>query len=234
MVVPPLIQVTWPRYHRLINSAYPPIDLFEDVADPRDWELLAAAEGRSNPRLAESIGQLDLVPVDRRVSGPGSSYVMASFVHASPDRPGRFHDGTFGALYIADSYETALFETIYHTELFCRDTNEEPGWVADMREVVGLVDNTFHDVRDSKYANLLHENDYTLSQSMARTVKDSGGEGIIYPSVRHASGKCIAAFYPDSIGIPVQGKHISYHWNGEVIDWIKDKSNGNRVYSVER
>lgn len=230
--MPSLSRVTWPRYHRLINSAYPPIDLFEDIADPRDWELIAQAEGRSNPRLAASIGQLDLVPEERRVSGPGSSYVMASFVNASPNRPGRFHDGNFGALYIADTFETALFETIYHTELFCTDTNETSGWIADMREVVGEVDQEFHDIRDSKYTNILNKTDYTASQALARTLLQNGSDGIIYPSVRKEGGECIAAFYPDCVDIPIQGRHISYHWDGQKINMFKDKSDDNKVYKI--
>jgi hypothetical protein len=232
MVVPSLTKISWPRYYRLVNSVYPPIDLFEDIADPKDWELLAHAEGRTNPRLTTSVGQLDLVPVDRRVAGPGSSYVMASFVHASPDRPGRFHDGNYGALYIANTYETALFETIYHTELFCRDTQEPPGWIADMREVTGKVERTFHDIRAPKYASLLHETDYSTSQALARSLKENGSDGIIYPSVRKKGGECIAAFYPDCVEIPIQGRHLSYHWDGQNINLIKDKSDNNKIYKI--
>ena len=40
----PLSCVDWPSAVRLIESRYPPIDLFEDLADPEDWELLAAAD----------------------------------------------------------------------------------------------------------------------------------------------------------------------------------------------
>ena len=104
----PLATIDWPSAVRLIESKYPPIDLFEDLADPEDWELLAAAEAKTNPRIAETIGNLDLVPVERRVSGPGASYVMAPFTHCSPDRPGRFHDGHFGAYYAAKTFETAV------------------------------------------------------------------------------------------------------------------------------
>src|SRR3546814_10144429 len=95
----PRSPVDWPAAVRLIESKYPPIDLFEDLAEPEDWELLAAAEAKTNPRIAETIGNLDLVPVERRVAGPGARYVMAPFTHCSPDRPGRFHDGHFGAYY---------------------------------------------------------------------------------------------------------------------------------------
>ena len=35
---------------------YPPIDVFEDVADPADWELIAAAEAKTNPRVRAPSG----------------------------------------------------------------------------------------------------------------------------------------------------------------------------------
>ena len=97
----PVSHVTWHGARRIVRSLYPPIDLFDDIADPADWPLLIAAEQKTNPRLMETIGNLDLVPLGRRVAGAGASYLMAPFTHASPDRPGRFHDGTFGVLYVA-------------------------------------------------------------------------------------------------------------------------------------
>ena len=133
-------RVTWDKYYRLINSAHPPIDLFEDIADPEDWLLLGSGESKTNPRLAQTIGNLDLVPEERRVGGPGASYMMAPFVHVSPDHQGRFHDGSFGAFYGAESFETALFETVYHTQIFCAATEEAPGWIADKRELIGKLD----------------------------------------------------------------------------------------------
>ncbi|TVQ33745.1 MAG: RES domain-containing protein, partial [Geminicoccaceae bacterium] len=30
-------------------ARYPRIDLYDDVADPRDWEALALAQSRTNP-----------------------------------------------------------------------------------------------------------------------------------------------------------------------------------------
>jgi len=54
-------------------SSFPPIDLFEDIADPADWPLLISAEQKTNPRIMVTIGNLDLVPVERRVGGNGAS-----------------------------------------------------------------------------------------------------------------------------------------------------------------
>ena len=66
-------RVRWTKAFRIISSIFPPIDLFEDTSGPEDWELLASLEAKSNPRIIEVIGQLSLVPVERRVSGPGAS-----------------------------------------------------------------------------------------------------------------------------------------------------------------
>jgi hypothetical protein len=229
-VRPPTTRVIWDRYHRLINSAYPPIDLFEDIADPADWLLLASAESKTNPRLAATVGNLDLVPAGRRVGGAGSSYVMAPFTHISPDHRGRFHDGTFGAFYAADDFDTALFETIHHTQKFCASTREAPGWIADKRELIGRIDALLSDVRHG-YPQLLDPDDYTASQAFALGEKAAGSDGIVYPSVRSPGGTCFAAFYPDVMSPPVQGRHLSYHWNGSAIDLIKDLGSS-QVFAV--
>lgn len=228
----PSTRVQWDRTYRLINSRYPPIDLFEDIADPQDWNLLNQAETKTSARLAETIGNIDLIPPDRRVGGPGASYVMAPFTHISTDRTGRFHDGIFGAYYAANSYETALFETIHHTGIFCAATNEEDGWIADMRELIGTIDAPLVDIRGDGFGDMLNQTDYTASQAFARDVKTQNGNGIVYPSVRYDTGECFAAFYPDVMSIPVQGRHISYHWDGGKVDLIKDLSDNN-VYEIE-
>jgi len=225
---PPVSRSEWPDARRIISSRYPPVDLFEDIADPRDWELLAAAEARTNPRINESIGRLDLVPPERRVSGAGASYVMSPFVHVSPEWAGRFHDGTFGAYYAARTFETAVAETAYHKSVFLRATDEAPGWIAQMRELVGAIDNEFHDMRGKKtFADCLDPDSYVASQEMARTLRASGSNGIAFPSVRDPGGECLGAFWPDVVGLPVQARHLGYHFDGERIDLVRDEGSGN-------
>lgn len=230
MVKVPETRVTWDRYYRLINAAHPPIDLFEDIADPADWLLLGSAESKTNPRLAQTIGNLDLVPQERRVGGPGAPYLMAPFVHVTPDHQDRFHDGTFGAFYAADGFETALFETVHHTQLFCAATDETPGWIADKREVIGRVDAVMSDIRQG-YDDLLDPNVYTRSQAFARELRAHDANGIVYPSVRNPGGTCFAAFHPDVISAPLQGRHLTYHWDGTRIDMFKDLTDGS-VYVI--
>ena len=225
---PPVTRIKWPDARRIISSRYPPVDLFEDIADPRDWELLAAAEARTNPRINESIGRLDLVPPERRVAGAGASYVMAPFVHVSQDWAGRFHDGTFGAYYAARIFETAVAETAYHKGVFFKATDEAPGWLAQMRELIGAIDNEFHDIRgEAAFEDCLDPNNYDASQGLARSVREAGSNGVSYPSVRDAGGECVAAFWPDLVGLPVQARHLAYPFDGEKIDLVRDEGNGN-------
>jgi RES domain-containing protein len=227
--------VDWPRYTRLINSAFPPIDLFEDIADPADWALLARAEGRTNPRIAETIGKLDLVPIQRRVGGPGASYVMAPFVHCSPDRPGRFHDGSFGVFYAANTFETAVGETVHHVGRFLAATAEEPGWLAEMRELTGVLSASLLDLREGNHADLLAADDYRASQAFARTERANGADGTVYPSVRNPGGECFAAFWPNVMAVPAQGRHFRYHWNGTRVDYIRELTldGSGRVFAID-
>lgn len=224
MVVPPLSPIQWPRAVRIIRSRFPPIDLFEDIADPADWDLLLSAETKTNPRVAETIGRLDLVPPARRVGGANASYVMAPFTHISPDRPSRFSDGRYGVYYCADQTETALFETIHHHERFLRATAEPPGWSAEFRELVGTLAASLHDIRGghSDWASVLDPDDYTVGQCLGASLRAGGSDGIVYPSVRHPGGVCAGLFWPDVPGVPSQGRHFTYHWDGVRVDRIRD------------
>ena len=226
--------VAWTGAVRIIRSAFPPIDLFEDIADPADWPLLLSAEQKTNPRIMASVGNLDLVPADRRVGGPGASYLMAPFTHVSPDRPSRFSTGQHGVLYVGDGFETALFETIHHHGRFMARTREAPGWTSQFREIVLSVDASLHDLRPAARHPALDPDSYAASQALAARLRAGGSDGIVYPSIRHPGGTCIALFYPDRASDPVQGRHLDYHWNGERVDLVRDAGNGTvfRVVNV--
>jgi RES domain len=229
----PVKPVRWVGARRIIRSLYPPVDLFEDIADPEDWPLLIAAEQKTNPRLLETIGALDLVPPDRRVSGPGASYVMAPFTHVSQDRPSRFSRGTFGVLYVAEAFETALFETIHHHARLMARTNEAPGWVSQFRELVLNLDAPLHDLRggDPAFSPALDPDNYAEAQLLAEALRTTASEGLIYPSQRDPSGECAGLFYPDRVANLVQGRHLDYHWDGARVDLYRDAGNGD-VYRV--
>ena len=230
---PQIARIDWPSAVRIIRSIHPPIDLFEDIADPADWPLLLAAEAKTNPRLMLGLGQLDLVPEARRAGGPGASWLMAPFTHTSPDRAGRFHDGRFGALYAGNRFEVALFETIHHHRRFMAATSEAPGWTSQFRELVMDVAGDLADLRggDPGYVSALDPDSYADSQALARSLREGGGDGIVYPSVRWPEGEAVALFYPDLARRPVQARHLDYHWDGARVDLYRDAGSG-QVYRI--
>lgn len=224
----PVSTIKWENAVRIVRSIYPPIDLFEDIGDPADWPLLISAEQKTNPRLMENIGHLDLVPKDRRVGGNGATYLMAPFCHVSTDRKNRFSDGSFGVLYAGNVFEVALLETIHHHERFMARTREAPGWTSQFREIVMNIDARLHDLRkpDADQLQALDPDSYAVSQALAVQLRVAGSDGLIYPSARRAGGECVGLFYPDLATNAVQGRHLDYHWNGRRVDLYRNPSNG--------
>ena len=116
--------LTGRRQYRIIPSRFPPIEIFETLADPADLEILYAIEGLTNDRLRAAAGDLYRVPKEDWVTGPGATVVMAAFTHVG--RPTRFSDGTHGVYYAALDEDTAVAETVFHTARFLRETAEPP------------------------------------------------------------------------------------------------------------
>ena len=101
--------------YRLVNSKFPPIALFEDVADADEFEVLYQIQALTNPRLQNEVGHLELIPRGEIPFGiPGCSYATAPFTHVNP-AGSRFSNGSFGVLYLAGSMETALAEIVKDT-----------------------------------------------------------------------------------------------------------------------
>ena len=208
--------VSWSKAWRIITSRYPPIDLFERVSpNPAVWDVLIELEAATNPRVRDEVGEITLIPEARRVSGHNASYVMAAFTHVNP-RGSRFSDGSYGVYYCADRLETAVAETVYHFEAFAHDSNDPPRR-EDMRVLLGSINQQFHDVgslSDAERTAILDPASYLASQALATRLRSAGCNGVLYPSVRDPHGLCIGAFWPDVVGIPIQERHLQYHWDG--------------------
>lgn len=218
--------VEWPQAWRIIASRFPPINLFESLSeDPAVWEALITLEALTNPRVRDEVGQLALVPPQERVAGQGASYVMAAFTHLNP-RGSRFSDGSHGVYYCAAALETAIHETIHHFEAFARDAGD-PRREEDMRVLLGSVSAPFDDLAQldpGEQARLRDPDSYAASQRYALARREAGSNGILYASVRHPGGTCLAAFRPRAVGLPRQERHLRYRWNGTRVDRYFDFS----------
>ncbi len=200
----------WAPAYRIIRTIYPPVDLFEDIADPADWDLLVSAEAKLNPRIRDGVGNLALVPVNRRINGPTASIAMGAFTHVSTDRPSRFSDGTYGVWYCGDRVEVALAETAHHFQRFMRATSEAPA-DADFRLLTCPVS---ADV-EAAPADCLADADWTPGQRFGRQVRARGGDGVCYRSLRYPAGEAAALFWPDCLTLPItQNQQFRYRWDG--------------------
>jgi hypothetical protein len=219
-----IVDVRWPQAWRIIASRYPPIDLFERLTnDPAVWDALIALEQLTNPRVRDEVGEIALVAPEDRVAGPDASYVMSAFTHVNP-RGSRFSNGRWGVYYA--ELETAVAETIFHFEQFARDSADPPR-TEDMRVLVGTVDAAFEDVdalSEPRRGAVLDPQSYAQSQVYGREIRDGGGTGVIYPSVRRFGGSCIGAFKPRAVGVPHQERHLAYRWDGARVDRYFDYS----------
>lgn len=200
---------TWGDAYRIINSAFPPIDVFEDTLEPGDLEIAFAIEALTNDRLLDQAGVLDRVPPEDRVSGPGSTPLMAAFTHIG--RASRYTDGSYGVYYCANSLDAALAETRFHQEAFWRATQEATIEVT-MRTYVNRVLEPMVDVRRQA---LFHGADYAPTQQFAREQRSKGAWGVLYRSVRAPGHECVAAWRPRGLSLPVQGPHFRYCWDGK-------------------
>ena len=218
----PTVELHWQPGFRLIASRFPPIDLFERVADPADWDALHALESLTNPRIRDATGEISLVPVSDRVSGPGATILMAPFTHLHP-QGSRFADATHGALYLADTLETAIAETRHHRERFLRATRE-PATEVELRCYLIDVAGGFHDLRgrsdDARFQAVYDRDDYSASQALARALRTRGADGIAYDSVRRKGAQNLAAFRPRLGSNVRQSMHLRYAWNGERITHV--------------
>lgn len=207
-------RIHWRPSWRIVPSRFPPVGLFDRIASPDDLDGLFELEGLTNPRLRQELGELSLVPPERRISGPGTTPIMAAFTHPAPDGS-RFSDGSWGVYYAARDRETSIAETVHHRGNFLRATREPPT-VLQMRCYLADVKGSFHDIRRG-WPELHDADSYAASQAAARQWHRDGADGIVYNSVRRQGGQCVAVFYPDLIAPTVQGPHLQYHWDGERI-----------------
>lgn len=203
----------WAESYRIVYSRYPFVGIFDRIADPEDLEAVAALERRTNDRILDEIGDLSLVRAADRVTGPGTTPIMASFTHATPSR---FSDGSFGIYYAARHLDTAISETVYHVEVFYRATQEASADV-DMRVYEAQIRGKFDDLLTLASDDpLLDPQSYARSQPYGKTLYDRDElDGIVYPSVRDAKHRpAVACFRPRIISNCHSQAYLLYRWDG--------------------
>ncbi|SPJ32376.1 RES family NAD+ phosphorylase [Kushneria phyllosphaerae] len=219
----PCTAVHWQPSYRVVPSRFPPINLFERVAEPDDWALLNQLEGETSARLREEAGAIHMVQEADRRYGPGWTPVMAAFCHFN-GQGSRFSDGSFGVYYCALSEATAIAETRYHMERFLRESDEPPMQL-QQRVYLSDLQGELDDLRnDPNAAPLLSPESWQAGQVLGLRLREEGADSIIYPSVRDPQGECAAVLRPPVMSATRQGRHLGYDWDGERIRHVLELS----------
>jgi hypothetical protein len=207
-------RIRWRPAWRLVPSRFPVVGPWDRIADPADFDALAALEGLTNPRLREQLGFLSITPRERWLTGPGATPVMAAFAHRNPEGS-RFSDGSYGVFYASRALQTAIRETVFHRERFLARTRE-PAMQVQMRGYHCNISCMLHDLRGG-YPAAHDPVDYGPAQRMAARLRAAGSNGIVYDSVRDPGGQCAAVFWPDKVGPCQVARHYAYVWDGAAI-----------------
>lgn len=224
----PTSHVSWKPSFRIISNRFPPIHFFERIADPADWEVLLELESLTDPSALDSVGNLAVVPVADRITGPGAGRVMPSFTFLDQNYAGsRFSNSQFGAYYASSDLETAIAETVHQREQFMREHDIIKAQELDQLVILADISGEFHDIRDltAQLLEVYQLNDYAASQALATRLKNDNSNGIVYQSVRFKAGECIAVFRPTVVSNAREERHLTYLWDGTRITAYFEKQN---------
>ncbi|MEQ1515092.1 MAG: RES family NAD+ phosphorylase [Usitatibacteraceae bacterium] len=220
----PASRLTWSQSRRVISTRFPRVDVFERVAKPADWDDLERLANLTNPRLKQSAEVWGMLPPEDCATGEGAELIMAPFAYPSPGGS-RFADGTFGAYYAGRELNTAIDETVFHTEKFARE-GRMPAIAFEKQVLEARISGSFHDLRKAvPDKKILSPDSYAASQRFALALKqEEKSQGIVYPSVRSPGGECIAVFMPRLISNCRRTLHLAYLWDGTRITAVQQRS----------
>ena len=215
MKFPPQSAIDCRDTHRLIPYRYSDrgMPILNRIARNND-ELLAdltELEGATNDRLLGESGRLPGISPIELVSGFRLAHIVnASFTHGSP-AGGRFHSPGRGAWYASLAMETSQHEVAFHRGVWLREVNWMALETSEYIDYLADFHSDFHDLRgEADYVDCLDPHSYVASQALAQQLLNSGSAGLIYPSVRHKGGTCVACFRPPLVLNVREGAKVTF------------------------
>jgi RES domain-containing protein len=210
-VLPHVSRLLQDDTHRLIPSAYDEDTVLHRLTtDSEDLAALFELEGATNERLLGEAGLLPGITVRELVFGLSYSHIVnAAFTHAKPFGS-RFNGPERGAWYAGFSLETAGIEVAFHKSEELREINWQEKETFLYADFLADFRGEFHDIREGfGFAKCLNPTSYAASQKLAEQLLDKGSAGVVYPSVRHSGGTCIACFRPALVNNVRKGGQVS-------------------------
>lgn len=215
---PLLIREAFARTVRLVASARLREAVLAPLADtPDELDQLAEIESAtSGRRIAEVRGQGALSAAELVHGVPHARFINASFAYAKPREPMRFSPADRGAWYSALALDTCVAEVGHHLTRALADAGDFNA-VVEYGEMLASMAGVFVDLRGNPAHPALAPDPafgYPAGNALAAGARAEGHNGIVYPSVRHAGGTCIAALWPNVIQSVVPGAMVRLTWRG--------------------
>ena len=188
-----------------------------ELVDVDDLAALAEIEGATSNRLvAQSRGTSEVQAYELVYGVPHANFINAAFAYAKPREPSRFSSADRGAWYAALDLDTSIAEVRFHLTDFLEAAGKFEA-VVDYAELFASFAGEFLDLRPHPENAALDPNKalgYPAGNALADAARARGLNGIIYPSVRHTGGTCIAALFPHAVQSVAQGDVDRMTWSG--------------------
>jgi hypothetical protein len=217
-MTPPLALVRQYDTHRLIPSRY--VSGGDSVLaalaeDDAHLQAIFELDAATNDRLLAEHSRLPGIGPEELVFGvPNAAVVNASFCHAHP-LGARFSGPDRGAWYAAFEVETAQAEVAFHKTVQLAEIDRfEDSITYD--DYLADFSASFHDLRKARGAlrACLDPDSYVPSQQLADDLLTAGSLGVVYPSVRHGGGTCVACFRPALVVNVRKARTWRFTWSG--------------------
>ncbi|MDE0034501.1 MAG: RES family NAD+ phosphorylase [Deltaproteobacteria bacterium] len=220
----PVRDIVEPATVRLVTAGYldkPALAMLAD--DPSEIAVLEEIEGLTSalappsPTVPSGIQPGELLT---EADGYGWAYVNAAFCHPRPTG-NRFNGPERGAWYASygnNATDTAKAEVAWHLTRELQATGIYDN-VTTYRELLAGFMSRFHDLGEGTGEAVLSDDPadaYPAGQALAREIQESGGNGVLYPSARYESGRCLAALRPNLVQNVREGDAWVFRWAGSL------------------
>lgn len=215
----PVIRKAFERTVRLVSSARLRPSVLADLVPPEMLDALAEIEGATSGRLnGQWRGTAGVDANEFVYDVPHAHFINASFSYSKPRARNRFNGEDRGAWYAALAVETCIAEVKFHISAELANIGEFNTRI-EYAEMFASFAGDFLDLHpiDCEHA-CLHPDPsigYAAGNTIAEAARAQGISLLLYPSVRHAGGTCLAALSPHAVQSVAQGDVWSMVWAGD-------------------
>ncbi|WP_109355912.1 RES domain-containing protein [Sphingorhabdus sp. EL138] len=204
----PVIEID-SQYHNLIPSRFPPVPVYERIANGND-AYFAAVEELTNPRVREKQRLTKGIAAVDEQSPRLQSWNHAPFAYPNPEGS-KFYGRDRNVVELAADLQTALAVSVIRRENFLKRTSE-PATAIEIRQLTRKVTGSFIDARNWKGISDRERRLNLGEEAVSRSL-----DGIIFHPHERPSANSVVVLKPDCLGRPNQAEHFKFLWNGNCI-----------------